>query len=82
MPGPATPVVFVHGLWLHADSWAPWVDLFRGAGYAPVAPGWPGDSATIEETRRQPERVAGYGIYDVVAHYAEIIAALSTRSRS
>ena len=28
-----TPVVFVHGLWLHADSWGNWVDLFREAGY-------------------------------------------------
>ena len=25
-----TPVVFIHGLWLHADSWGAWVDLFRG----------------------------------------------------
>ena len=25
----ATPVVFIHGLWLHATSWQPWVDLFR-----------------------------------------------------
>jgi non-heme chloroperoxidase len=79
MPGSATPVVFVHGLWLHADSWAPWVELFKGAGYAPVAPGWPGDSPTIEETRRQPERVAGYGIDDVVAHYAEIISTLESK---
>ena len=38
-----TPVVFIHGLWLHADSWSPWADLFREHGYEPVAPGWPGD---------------------------------------
>ena len=44
-----TPVVFVHGLWLHADSWTAWIDRFTAEGYAPVAPGWPGDSATIEE---------------------------------
>ena len=34
----ATPVVFIHGLWLHATSWQPWVDLFREAGYDPIAP--------------------------------------------
>ena len=74
-----TPVVFVHGLWLHADSWGAWVDLFRQAGYAPTAPGWPGDSSTVEETRREPERVAGYGIDDVVEHYAGIIGTLDTK---
>lgn len=74
-----TPVVFVHGLWLHADSWSAWVDLFREAGYAPLAPGWPGDSSTVEETRNQPERVAGYGIDDVVDHYARIIGGLEAK---
>ena len=70
------PVVFVHGLWLHADSWGPWVDLFREAGYDPQAPGWPGDSATAEETRDNPERVAGFGIDDIVEHYTGLIRAL------
>src|SRR6267143_7034777 len=74
-----TPVVFVHGLWLHADSWGAWIDLFRGAGYAPTAPGWPGDSGTIEETRKDAERVAGHGIDDVVEHYAGIIRGLDVK---
>jgi non-heme chloroperoxidase len=74
-----TPVVFVHGLWLHADSWSAWVDRFREAGYAPTAPGWPGDSDTIEETRSHPERVAGHGIDDVVDHYARIIGGLAAK---
>ena len=79
MAGEGTPIVFVHGLWLHADSWGAWVDRFREAGYAPVAPGWPGDSATVEETRKQPERVAGHGIDDVVAHYADVIKTLDRK---
>ena len=74
-----TPVVFVHGLWLHADSWGSWNDLFREAGYAPQAPGWPGDSGTVEEARNHPERVAGHGIDDVVEHYARLISALDAR---
>jgi pimeloyl-ACP methyl ester carboxylesterase len=74
-----TPVVFVHGLWLHADSWGAWVNLFREAGYAPTAPGWPGDAGTIDQTRREPERVAGYGIADVVEHHARIIRALDAK---
>ena len=72
-------VVFVHGLWLPADSWGAWMDLFRGAGYEPSAPGWPGDGATIEDTRAHPERVAGHGIADIVEHYAQAIRALEAK---
>ena len=74
-----TPVLFVHGLWLHATSWSPWVDLFDEAGYAASAPGWPGDSDTVAGSRQKPEAVAGYGIDDVVAHYAGLIGALETK---
>ena len=44
MPDPtdAPPVVFIHGLWLHASSWQPWTTLFDDAGYTAIAPGWPG----------------------------------------
>ena len=52
------PVVFIHGLWLHATSWAPWQELFAEAGYEPVAPGWPGDADTVEATRADPDSVA------------------------
>ncbi|WP_329088194.1 MULTISPECIES: alpha/beta hydrolase [unclassified Streptosporangium] len=74
-----TPVVFIHGLWLHATSWTAWSEVFLDAGYAPLAPGWPGDGATVEESRADPDRIAGHGIDDVVEHYAKIIAGLSER---
>ena len=74
-----TPVVFVHGLWLHADSWGPWVEAFDEAGYAASAPGWPGDAATAAETRAGSEQVAGYGIADVVAHYSHEIGKLDRK---
>jgi non-heme chloroperoxidase len=70
------PVVFVHGLWLHATSWDPWVELFAARGYDPVAPGWPGDAPTAEATRADPDAVAGYGVGDVTDHYSEIISTL------
>src|SRR5580658_10308855 len=76
MTQPGRPAVFVHGLWLHASSWGPWLELFQEAGYAPTAPGWPGDSDTVEETRRDPSQVAGKGIDDAVDHYARIIRGL------
>ena len=73
------PVVFIHGLWLHANSWGPWVEHFRSAGYEPVAPGWPGEPGTVEEARRQPDLVAGKGIDDVVDQYARVIDGLATK---
>src|ERR1700759_1736680 len=76
MTQPIRPAVFIHGLWLHAGSWTPWLELFQEAGYAPTAPGWPGDPDTEEESRRDPSRVAGKGIDDVVNHYARIIDGL------
>src|ERR1700760_2118334 len=75
----AAPVVFVHGLWLHAGSWQPWVERYGQAGHSGSAPGWPGDGATVEETRANPDAAAGYGIQDVVDHYAKAIAELGTK---
>jgi len=60
-------------LWLHADSWAPWIDVFRDAGYQPSAPGWPGTPDTVEAARSSAESIAGHGIADVVDHYTRII---------
>ena len=34
----ATPIVFVHGLWLLPSSWDRWVTLFEEAGYVGVTP--------------------------------------------
>jgi non-heme chloroperoxidase len=79
MTTPGIPVVFIHGLWLHASSWGPWQEHFRAAGYSPVAPGWPGEPDTVEESRQQPGRVAGTGINDAVEHYAGIIRGLDTK---
>jgi pimeloyl-ACP methyl ester carboxylesterase len=68
-----TPVVFIHGLWLHASSWTPWQELFAESGYDPMAPGWPGDGDTVEATRANPDSVANHGIDEVTEHYAKII---------
>jgi pimeloyl-ACP methyl ester carboxylesterase len=76
---PNTPVVFIHGLWLHATSWTPWMDLFASRGYEPLAPGWPGDLASVMEARANPESVAGFGIEEVTNHYAKIISGLDRK---
>ena len=74
-----TPVVFIHGLWLHATSWASWAELFRAAGYDPIAPGWPGDADTVEASRANPDSIADHGIDDVTRHYQAIIDKLPAR---
>jgi pimeloyl-ACP methyl ester carboxylesterase len=72
----ARPVVFIHGLWLHATSWQPWIELFASAGYRPSAPGWPHEPPTVAEARENPESVANLSIDEVTEHYAAIIADL------
>jgi pimeloyl-ACP methyl ester carboxylesterase len=70
------PVVFIHGLWLHATSWDPWVSRVREAGYAPVAPGWPNEPSTVEAARENPDAVANIGIDDATGHFASVIDGL------
>jgi pimeloyl-ACP methyl ester carboxylesterase len=76
MPEAGIPVVFVHGLWLHAQSWSPWLELFRERGYEPSAPGWPGEPPTVLEARASPDRVAGYGVAEVSEHFAQHLQGL------
>ena len=49
------PVVFVHGLWLLANSWDSWAASFEAAGYTALTPGWPDDPETVDEARADPE---------------------------
>jgi pimeloyl-ACP methyl ester carboxylesterase len=77
MPATPTPVVFIHGLWLHATSWGPWVELFREAGYEPTAPGWPNEPRTVAAARAEPDLVADIGIDEAAAHFQSVIEQLS-----
>jgi pimeloyl-ACP methyl ester carboxylesterase len=79
MNGTGTPVIFIHGLWLHSTSWGPWLTLFEEAGYRPMAAGWPGDADTVELTRANPDGVANYGIDDVVEHIGNMIETLPAK---
>jgi alpha-beta hydrolase superfamily lysophospholipase len=74
--GQPVPVVFIHGLWLHASSWQPWLDRFSQAGYAPIAPGWPNEAASVEAARVRPEDVADQRIDDLVGHFRAIVERL------
>jgi pimeloyl-ACP methyl ester carboxylesterase len=69
------PVIFIHGLWIHSSAWQPWLELFESCGYSVSAPGWPGDSATVAETRANADALNDMGIAEMVDHYAELIGA-------
>jgi pimeloyl-ACP methyl ester carboxylesterase len=73
------PVIFIHGLWIHASAWQPWLDLFAAHGYPVSAPGWPGDAATVEQTRADAQALDGVGIEQIVEHYAALIGEAQPR---
>src|SRR4051794_1396686 len=75
----ATPVVFIHGLWLLPSSWANWADFFKQAGYAPLAPDWPDDPETVEEARANPDILARKTLKQVADHTAEVIGKLERK---
>ena len=74
----ATPVVFVHGLWLLPSSWDRWAEPFEEAGYARSRPGWPDDPETVEEAKAHPEVFARKTVGQVADHFDESSAS-STR---
>jgi non-heme chloroperoxidase len=79
MTAPPVPVVFIHGLWIHSAAWQPWVELFRSAGYDATTPGWPGDSDSVEQTRKNAAAVANKGIDDITNAYLDVISGLPAK---
>ena len=75
----ATPVVFIHGLWLLPSSWDPWMALFEEAGYAALTPDWPDDPGTVEQARANPKILARKTLKQVADHTTEIINALDKK---
>lgn len=76
--GDGTPVLFIHGLWLHPTSWYAWEKLFQEKGFSTVAPGWPGVADSVEASRAHPEAIANRGIEEVTDHYARIVEEMSS----
>jgi pimeloyl-ACP methyl ester carboxylesterase len=75
----ATPVVFIHGLWLLPSSWERWAVLFEQAGYVALTPSWPDDPETVEVARAEPEVLAKKSLRQVAEHTAEIITKLNKK---
>jgi pimeloyl-ACP methyl ester carboxylesterase len=70
--GQKRPVVFVHGLWLLAQSWDRWRALFEEAGFVTLAPGWPDDPETVAEARDKPGVFAHKTVKQAADHYASV----------
>ena len=75
----ATPVVFIHGLWLLPSSWDQWADMFEEAGYVALTPDWPDDPKTVEIARAEPEVLANKTLKQVADHTTEVVKALDRK---
>jgi non-heme chloroperoxidase len=75
----ATPVVFVHGLWLLPSSWEAWAALFEEAGYVALMPGWPDDPETVADAKANPEVFARKGIGEIADYEEAIIRRLDRK---
>jgi non-heme chloroperoxidase len=73
------PVVFVHGLWLLAESWDRWKERFEAGGYAAVAVDWPGDEPSYAAAHANPDSLAGTSVPDVADHVQAVIETLDRK---
>ena len=74
--GTAGTIVLIHGLWMTPRSWEKWVQRYQAQGYRVLAPAWPGLEGEVEAIRRDPARIAGLGLHEVIARYEEVIRGL------
>ncbi|MFL5778384.1 MAG: alpha/beta hydrolase [Chloroflexota bacterium] len=75
----ATPVVFIHGLWVLPSSWDRWAALFEEAGYVALTPDWPDDPETVDGARAEPAVLAKKTLKQVADHTTQVIAALDKK---
>lgn len=73
------PVVFIHGLWLLANSWDSWKTMFAEGGFAPVAPQWPDDPESVAEANAHPSVFAHKTVGQVADHTGEVIKRLNVQ---
>ena len=75
---PGKTVVFVHGAWVTADSWAPFKARFEAAGYTVHTPTWPhleGRTAA-ELNAHPPEGFGGLTVGAILDHLQAFIETL------
>jgi pimeloyl-ACP methyl ester carboxylesterase len=62
-------VVFIHGMYMNGQSWAPWVDRFAGHGYVCHSPSWPYHDGTPAALRRDIDPGLGSLTFGKVTEY-------------
>ncbi len=72
------PIIFIHGLWMHSSTWRPWMQFFAEHGYESYSPDWPGDGATVLESRSNKKSIANRSIKEVADKYASFIGGLTS----
>jgi pimeloyl-ACP methyl ester carboxylesterase len=73
----AGTIVFIHGAWVTARCWEPFVSFFEARGYRCLAPSWPYKDAPPAVLRASPPAaLAGLGVTRIVDHYADVIRQL------
>jgi len=74
---PRPPILFIHGAWVTARCWDPFVGYFSAHGYSCLAPNWPHRDAPPARLRESPPpELAGLGVTEIVDHYARAIGVL------
>jgi pimeloyl-ACP methyl ester carboxylesterase len=76
---PKKTIVFIHGLWIHASSWLPWMDFFTQHGYGVANPGWPGEGDSVAACRQNPQSIANHGVPEVADSYSKFMARLAEK---
>jgi alpha-beta hydrolase superfamily lysophospholipase len=72
-------VVLIHGLWVTPLSWEHWVERYTARGLKVFAQAWPSMDVDIEVLRREPDRVAGLDINEIVDHYDGLVRGLESK---
>ncbi len=71
----STEVMFIHGMFVTAQSWEPWLPVFQAAGYTVSAPPWPAHPVPVDLTRA-PQNMAALGkleLTQVLDYYRKIL---------
>lgn len=75
----APTVIFIHGLYLNARSWQPWVERFEAEGWEVLAPDWPGHAGEPAKLRESPPaELRELDLADVTEFYRKLVKAQPT----
>jgi pimeloyl-ACP methyl ester carboxylesterase len=72
----AKQMVLIHGAWLTPRSWENFEQFFKAKGYEVLLPEWPRKADGVEAQRKDPSKLAGLGIKEIVDHHEAFIRQL------